>query len=92
MSSPCRVTTETLTTGKYLRQLREYAGLSQRELAERLGCQQPAIARLEAGGVRPGLNTLHRIAEALDLEFQIQMVPRDQALTSGVPAIPIRKR
>ena len=91
MSSNCTVTSETKTTGIYLRQLREGAGLSQRELAERLGCRQPAIARLEAGGIRPGLNTLHRIADALGFEFQIQMVPRDQALSAGVPVIPVRK-
>ena len=92
MSSACRVTTETQSTGKYIRKLREEARLTQREFAERLGCQQPAIARLEAGGVRPSLNTLHRIAEALGFDLEIQMVPREQALTTGVPVIPVKRR
>lgn len=79
------MTEDTQATGEYLRRLREDAGLSQRELACLLGCQQPAIARLEAGGVRPGLTTLQRIGDALGFELQIHMVRRDEALNTGVP-------
>jgi transcriptional regulator with XRE-family HTH domain len=85
MSSACVVTEDTRATGEYLRRLRDDAGLSQRELARLLGCQQPAIARLEAGGVRPGLTTLQRIGDALGFELQIHMVSRDDALNAGVP-------
>jgi transcriptional regulator with XRE-family HTH domain len=71
--------------GTYLRRLRDQAGLSQRDLARRLGCQQPAISRLEAGEVRPNIATLQRIAEALGLQLELRMVDLDEALTSGVP-------
>jgi transcriptional regulator with XRE-family HTH domain len=37
------------------------------------GSTQPAIARLEAGGVTPNLDTLHRIAEALGLELIVDL-------------------
>jgi HTH-type transcriptional regulator/antitoxin HipB len=47
-------------------------GLSQEELAQRIGSTQPAIARLEAGGLSPTLGTLERIAEALDLRLDIR--------------------
>jgi transcriptional regulator with XRE-family HTH domain len=77
-------------TAILLRELRENAGLSQRELAERLECQQPAIARLESGTIRPNLATLDRIAEALGFEFQHQIVSREQAFSTGVPVIPVR--
>ena len=47
--------------GERVRAAREQAGLSQRELAERMGTSQAAIARLEAGGVGATLTTLHRV-------------------------------
>jgi len=85
MSSFCQVTEDTKAMGTYLRRLRDQAGLSQRDLARRLGCQQPAISRLEAGEVRPNIATLQRIAEALGLQLELRMVDLDEALTSGVP-------
>lgn len=51
--------------GERVRALREEAGLSQRELANRMGTTQSAIARLEAGGAEPTLPTLRRLASAL---------------------------
>jgi ribosome-binding protein aMBF1 (putative translation factor) len=51
-------------------------GLSQRELAERCGTTQSAIARLERGGRPPRIDTLLRIAEALDCELIVELVPR----------------
>jgi ribosome-binding protein aMBF1 (putative translation factor) len=54
--------------------LREKRGLSQRELAERLGTTQSAIARLEAGNVSPSLATLDRVADALGVELVVRFV------------------
>jgi ribosome-binding protein aMBF1 (putative translation factor) len=51
--------------GEEVRRLREAAGLSQRQLAEKMGSTQSVIARLEAGGVEPTLATLDRVAAAL---------------------------
>ncbi len=51
--------------GERVRALREEAGLSQRELATRMGTTQSAIARLEAGGAEPTLPTLRRLAAGL---------------------------
>ena len=50
-------------------------GLSQRELAELVGTTQSAIARLERGGRPPRIDTLLRIAEALDCELLVELVP-----------------
>lgn len=50
-------------------------GLSQTELARRLGMKQPAIARLERGENNPSLETLYRLSNKLRLEFVIDIVP-----------------
>ena len=50
--------------------------MSQRELAELCGTTQSAIARLERGGRPPRIDTLLRIAEALDCELVVDLVPR----------------
>jgi len=49
--------------------------LSQRELAELCGTTQSAIARLERGGRPPRIDTLLRIAEALDCDLHVELVP-----------------
>ena len=47
------------------------AGLAQRQMAERLGIKQLALARWEAGETLPTVTTLHRVAQVLGLEFTI---------------------
>jgi transcriptional regulator with XRE-family HTH domain len=55
---------------------RKARGLSQKELAELTGTTQSAIARLESGGRPPRIDTLLRIAEALDCELVVELRPR----------------
>jgi len=64
---------EAFEISERVRQARERRGLTQAELAARIGSTQPALARLEAGGVMPNLDTLHRIAEALGLELVVDL-------------------
>ncbi len=45
--------------------------LTQREMAERLGVKQAAVARWEAGETMPTLETLFRVAKAFELEFSV---------------------
>ncbi len=47
------------------------AGITQREMAKRLGVKQPALARWEAGETMPTLETLFRVAKALQLDFAV---------------------
>jgi transcriptional regulator with XRE-family HTH domain len=55
---------------------RQAKGLSQRELAEIVGTTQSAIARLERGGRPPRIDTLLRIADALECDLVVDLVPR----------------
>jgi ribosome-binding protein aMBF1 (putative translation factor) len=58
---------------------RETAGLTQAELAERLGTKQPALSRLERGGFRTAtVETLKKIAHALDSELIIRLQPLEK--------------
>lgn len=62
-----------LEVGDKVREAREAAGLSQRDLAARMGTSQAAVARLEAGGVGATITTLQKVAAALDLKVTIEL-------------------
>lgn len=51
--------------------LRTDAGLTQAELADRMGTTQSAIARVEGGGVQPTLETLEKLASAVGGELVV---------------------
>jgi ribosome-binding protein aMBF1 (putative translation factor) len=55
---------------------RRARALSQAELAGLVGTTQSAIARLESGGRPPRIDTLLRIADALDCELVVELRPR----------------
>jgi transcriptional regulator with XRE-family HTH domain len=55
------------TFGQRLRVLRTEAGLTQAQLAEKVGMQPTAVARLELGGREPGWQTVQKLAAALDV-------------------------
>jgi transcriptional regulator with XRE-family HTH domain len=59
-------------------------GLSQQELARLVGTTQSAIARLESGGRPPRIDTLLRIADALECDLHVELTPREDP-TQGVP-------
>ena len=55
---------------------RRELGLSQVQLAKLCNTTQSAIARLESGGRPPRIDTLQRIADALDCELEVELRPR----------------
>ena len=57
-------------------------GLSQADLARRCATSQSAIARLEAGGRPPRIDTLLRLADALDCDLAVELRPRDPVVRS----------
>ena len=73
--------------GPRLKQLREAAGLTQPELAERAGLSKAGVANLEQGRRTPGWDTVLVLAHALGAtpnDFAQQPTPRGAA-TPGRP-------
>ena len=60
---------------RLIQQARQIATLTQRDLAERLGTSQSAIARLEQGGTNPTVSTLVRSLAAAGFALRIELVP-----------------
>lgn len=60
-----------LAIGKSMIQAwREYLGLTQQEVAERMGISQPAFSKLEAADATPRLSSIRRVAEALGVDVR----------------------
>ncbi len=55
---------------------RAHAGLTQEQLASRMGTTQSVIARLESGRSKPSLTTLEKLAAATGTHLKIQFEPR----------------
>ena len=51
------------------------SGLTQEELARRMGAKQSLVARLEGGGTMPSTRTLRRFAEATGSRLKITFEP-----------------
>ena len=64
----------TVEIGRALAHRRRAAGLSQAELADRMGTSQPAIARLEGGGTNARVSTLRRYAAAVGCDLRIELL------------------
>ena len=68
-----------------LLQARQRAGLTQAEIAERMGTKAPAVTRLESslssGRHSPSLATLKKYANALDCQLEIKLIAKTQVTT-----------
>ncbi len=61
--------------GRVVQEARQHASLTQRELADRVGTSQSAIAKLEQGATNPTIDTLARCAAAAGFALRIELVP-----------------
>jgi transcriptional regulator with XRE-family HTH domain len=67
-----------------LRRARHRAGLTQAELARRVGTHQSAIARWERGSARPSLETLRELVRACGLELSVGLANADDSYDSHI--------
>ena len=56
--------------------VRKRAGLTQQDLARKMGTTQPVVARLESGRSRPSMRTLQKLANATGSRLLISFAPR----------------
>jgi len=62
-----------------VREARKRAGLTQRELADKAGTSQSAIARLESGRTRPAFDDVLRLVRLCRMDLDIMLVERDDS-------------
>jgi len=60
--------------GVLLKQAREQAGLSQEELAKRLGTKKTAISRIENHAQDIKLSTIQKVARALGKNLEVRLI------------------
>jgi transcriptional regulator with XRE-family HTH domain len=63
----------------FVREARKRAGLTQRELAEKAGTTQSAIARLESGRTRPAFDDVLRLVRLCGMDLDIMLSERDDS-------------
>jgi transcriptional regulator with XRE-family HTH domain len=54
-----------LQIGARLKHARQMAGMRMRDLAEKVGCTESSISKIESGRTAPSLDMLHRLVEAV---------------------------
>lgn len=82
-----RPDTETLSrirTGQLIRDARTYEGLTQQDLADRLGTSQSAISAWESGRENLRVDTLARILQACGFEASLVLRHRDDVDQSQI--------
>jgi len=72
---------ERLGPGFEVARLRMLRGLTQAELAQRVGTHQSSISRLESGEREPSLSFLRRVVEALDGRLKVHVVAEEKAVS-----------
>lgn len=83
-----------MTAAQIIREARLKAGLTQTELAERLGRERAQVARWETGGQEPSFANLSAVVEACGFALQVEIAEReatpalDAELETSVPQAP----
>lgn len=73
-----------------LKQARAAAGLTQQELAERLGTTQSAVARLESARSNPRIATLERALRACGMQMTLSAQPTKSSVDETMIAYRLR--
>lgn len=83
-----------MTAAQIIREARLKAGLTQTELAERLGRERAQVARWETGGQEPSFANLSAVVEACGFALHVEIEEReatpglDAELEKSVPQAP----
>lgn len=71
--------------GRAVEELRQEAGLTQEELADRMNTESPTVGKLERGVANPTFVSLLRVARGLDIELSevFERFDRIRRLSAG---------
>jgi transcriptional regulator with XRE-family HTH domain len=67
-----------MTGAQIIREARLKAGLTQTELAARLGRDRAQVARWETGGQEPSFENLQAVVEACGFSLRVEIAEREQ--------------
>ncbi len=67
-----------MTGAQIIREARLKAGLTQTELADRLGRDRAQVARWETGGQEPSFENLRAVVEACGFVLEVEIAERDE--------------
>ena len=67
-----------MTAAQIIREARLKAGLTQTELAERLGRERAQVARWEISGQEPSFENLQAVVEACGFTLKVEIAEREQ--------------
>lgn len=67
------MTMREMSVGKYLREARARSGVSQRQLARRVGTAQSVISRIEGGQASPTWDTLSKLLGAMGFDPRLDL-------------------
>ena len=81
----------TYVTGNTIRQLRENRGLTQAELAEKIGVSSKTVSKWETGKGLPDVTLLQPLAQALNISV-IELMNGEQIVNRNVSANMLRSR
>ncbi len=81
-----------MVTGEQLKALREQKGLSQGDIEKRTGLLRCYISRVENGHTVPGVDTLEKMARALDVPMYRLFTDEEHVKAPNIPAEATRNR
>lgn len=67
-----------MTAAQIIREARLKAGLTQSELADRLGRERAQVARWEIGGQEPSFENLQAVVEACGFSLRMEIAEREE--------------
>jgi transcriptional regulator with XRE-family HTH domain len=75
----CRIDSQFVRAGEFIREARLLVGLSQERLAERIGVPRQSIARWERGEVEPGFDNVRRLLRSCGFDVSLVRHEADES-------------
>ena len=71
---------ESLPIAKQVKTLRQFIGMTQLQLAKRVGVDSRIIRRIENEEIEPNVSLVNKIAKAMNCELRVTLIPHEDIL------------